>query len=218
MTQQMEQEQEALDLTEVYGASGTKVDELIKAHSFAKTKSETASICDEIIGRMIELEAGIDAIADTAAAKISRKAGYLNYLIGFWTPFLTASGKAFIPKNDDGTYKKKNHKFDTGGVYFRKTGGWRIVDTAALKKHLSTKTVEELMALGCEPDIKIGRKAVLDYCKSTGEIMPGIEYEQEDEFGSLKVGAAKGWSPRGALDRLKAAFKRVADDYDQEGE
>jgi hypothetical protein len=179
-------------------------------------------IMEFIVERIAQIQSSIDAIAENAAARISKRKAFLDFLMRMWGPRLKQYAKESIEKaglKKDGSYKRKYADLGVGKVFCRQTGGWSV-DTSTLKQYLLNNPVRA-SEFGAQIDIRFPRgckAGIVKHAKDTGERLPGLAYTPEDAFGTITVGATKSWTPTAASKAISAALGRTQADHFAEEE
>lgn len=110
-----------------------------------------------------------------------------------------------LPRKKDGTVKAKNWPTLHGRVFFRKSGGPRMSDSAEFKSWLKN-----------HPEFwdDFGAKEVTDVtydwrkvyaCVEAGMVVPGFSMVPVDEFGKVSIGSDKPWTMQAVKEVLKHA-------------
>lgn len=100
-----------------------------------------------------------------------------------------------------GDLKHKNYKMPEGTVFFRKQGGWKVVNESKVREYLNeavgdlTPFIDEELVrdFGIKVKIDFSRTKVKELAAS-GEVIPGVEFELEHEAGKISVGVGSAWS------------------------
>ena len=219
---------EPADLTEIYGEGlkeSQKKECLCEVQANLSPAEET-EVLTEVMARMTDLQSSINNITEMARGKIAKKMRYLSYLETFWKPFFISYLARNLARDTEGNLKRKSMTFLEGCLCARKTGGWKLEDREATltyltdlvraQSDLSLSTVDSLdspwdkdlpgLPAYAKWKIDIDRRLLFQHCESTGEVVPGVGWEEENELGKIQVGTKKPWSTTSLVSKIRDAF------------
>lgn len=115
---------------------------------------------------------------------------------------------------------KKSLKTTDGGVFFRKTGGWKVFDRNEVQSFVDGLPEEELADYGVVT-VRKWSATTMKELAADGVRIPGLQFSPDNEYGSWGVGATRAWShekPRSAIKAALGKLKQIAKSDDEEGE
>jgi hypothetical protein len=172
-----------------------------QAQSFAITDEGSA---EWYVGRVTMLQGEINKFATMAATMIRSAYTKLKSLDNRFGHQLDKYCQIQLEKEKtrNGTYKRKYLRFISGGVYYRKTGGYKMTSKQLLQEFIDQLPESEWNKYGVELVRKYDWrkvKAIAD----TGAYVPGYDLISGDELGKMSIGVEKAWSLNQAQELLK---------------
>lgn len=114
-----------------------------------------------------------------------------------------------LKKNSKGGYAKKSFIIlGAGGVFFKKTGGWKVFDRAAIQKFIDELPESELATYGVTTVRKF-TAAKLKELAAEGVVIPGLSFTPPNELGTWGVGVDRAWTPEKQRAAISATVKRL---------
>jgi hypothetical protein len=164
--------------------------------------------CDRVIRFAKNIQSEIEDIVNIASSEIRRREGLLLRLLSFQGPRLQALCPKWIEKDKNGKARRKYYTTAdlSARIYFRKSGGWTMVDPDALQTYLNELPEEDFKQHGGEIVRKLDWRQRAELLKD-GVHLPGCEYKPIDEWGSMKIGDEKPFSPTKLKEKLSAALR-----------
>lgn len=114
-----------------------------------------------------------------------------------------------LKKNSKGGYAKKSFIIlGAGGVFFKKTGGWKVFDRAAVQKFVDELDDSLLEEYGVTT-VRKWTATKMKELAADGVVIPGLSFTPPNELGTWGVGVDRAWTPEKHRAAISATVKRL---------
>lgn len=179
------------------------------------TTDTPEDVARKIVRCVRHLQREVDDIAACAAQAIEQRTKAIARLESAYQPLIK---EVFIPQLPK---RSKSVKDPAGGfgVFFKKTGGWKMSDRDELAAWLDRQSDD--VKAQCKATYKLSFRATDIYPHADTLKPPGLTRTPADDFGQVRIGAGDartGWTPTKAKEKISSAMRALGISADAEDE